>query len=212
MDKKRYSEQELEEFKDIIEKKLTRYQEQFDQMQNQIREISEAGDDDYASDWLDNSSVNSELDMLTTMAERQVKYIHALEDALMRIRQKTYGVCVVTGELIDEKRLRAVPTTTKSMEGKRLESIGIKVRPSQEEEEDKPRSRKKSSARKVTTRVIRRKSSSSASSDEDSDDDRWLDKITGADEDFRSDDDELELDDIADEQADEPMENEGDED
>jgi RNA polymerase-binding protein DksA len=185
MDRTRYSESELEEFRGVINKKLERHRRQLVQVQEQLREMSEAGDDDYSSDWLDNSSVNTELEMLTTMAERQIKYIHALEDALVRIEHKTYGVCVITGKLIDKKRLLAVPTTTKSIEGKNLEGVTPpKTRQSEEDrdqDEDEPKPKKAPSPKKVTTRVIRKSSGASPakSPNQDDESDSWLDQLTG---------------------------------
>jgi len=115
---KRYSDEELAEFQEIIEKKLAMAEEQLESLREQIVEISENTGDEHGGDWVDDSSTNSEIEMLSTMAARQQKYIQDLNNALLRIKNKVYGICVVTGELIDKRRLRAVPTTTKSLTAK----------------------------------------------------------------------------------------------
>lgn len=114
----RYSDQELEEFRALIEKKLVHAKEQLQNLQDQILEITENTGDEHGGDWVDDSSTNTEVELLNTMAIRQRKFITDLENALIRIRNKTYGICVITGELIDKRRLMAVPTTTKSLMAK----------------------------------------------------------------------------------------------
>ncbi|MBK8491030.1 MAG: TraR/DksA family transcriptional regulator [Saprospirales bacterium] len=119
----RYSDTELEEFRVLIQTKLDNTKNQLEQLQSQIFEITENSDDEYGSDWMDDSSINNEIEILNDMAIRQRKYVQDLENALVRIKNKTYGICVVTGELIDKKRLLAVPTTTKSMVAKNAEQL-----------------------------------------------------------------------------------------
>ena len=114
----RYSDKELEEFRQLIESKLDKTKEQLKKLYEQIREITENADDEFGNDWFDDSSTNNEVDYLSNMAGRQEKYLKSLESALLRIRNKTYGICTVSGQLIDKKRLMAVPTTTKSLEAK----------------------------------------------------------------------------------------------
>lgn len=114
----RYSDDELAEFQEIIEKKIAQTQEQLESLQGQIIEISENTSDEHGGDWVDDSSINSDMEMLNNMAIRQRKYLQDLNNAMLRIRNKVYGVCVVTGELIDKRRLLAVPTTTKSLTAK----------------------------------------------------------------------------------------------
>ena len=115
---RRYSDEALAEFKVIVEQKLQNAQEQLQKLQLQILEVTENTADEYGGDWVDDSSVNNEMEMLNNMAIRQRKYVQDLQNALLRIKNKTYGICVVTGELIDRRRLMAVPTTTKSLEAK----------------------------------------------------------------------------------------------
>lgn len=117
----RYSDPELAEFQEIILSKLDQAKEQLQTMQEQILDITENSGDEHGGDWMDDSSINNEVEMLNTMAIRQRKYIKDLENALIRIRNKTYGICVVTGDLIDKRRLLAVPTTTKSLTAKNEE-------------------------------------------------------------------------------------------
>lgn len=114
----RYSDQELEEFRVLIANKLDHAREQLQNLQEQILEITENSGDEHGGDWVDDSSTNTEVEMLNTMAIRQRKFITDLENALIRIRNKTYGICVISGELIDKRRLLAVPTTTKSLMAK----------------------------------------------------------------------------------------------
>lgn len=122
---KRYSDTELEDFRVLIQGKLDMAKQQLEQLQSQIFEITENSDDEYGSDWMDDSSINNEIEILNDMAIRQRKYIQDLENALVRIKNKTYGICVVSGELIDKKRLLAVPTTTKSIAAKNAEQTVV---------------------------------------------------------------------------------------
>lgn len=117
----RYPDEELAEFKTLVSTKLENSREQLQKLQEQIWEITENTGDEHGGDWMDDSSINNEVEMLNTMAIRQRKYIQDLENALVRIKNKTYGICIVTGELIDKRRLLAVPTTTKSVLAKNEE-------------------------------------------------------------------------------------------
>ena len=117
----RYSDQELAEFKELIDGKLKKSKEELERLQDQILEITENGGDEFGGDYVDDSSFYTDMEMLNTMAIRQRKYIQDLENALVRIQLKTYGICKITEKLIDKKRLMAVPTTTKSLEAKNEE-------------------------------------------------------------------------------------------
>lgn len=114
----RYSDVELEEFRVVVETKLELASEQLESLKEQILEMSEKTGDDHGGDWVDDSSINNDMEMLNNMAIRQKKYVQDLNNALLRIKNKAYGVCVITGELIDKRRLMAVPTTTKSLSAK----------------------------------------------------------------------------------------------
>jgi RNA polymerase-binding transcription factor DksA len=76
---------------------------------------------------MEDGSMSMEREQLSQMASRQITYIDHLEKAMMRIENKTYGICRVTGKLIDKARLRAVPHATLSLEAK----LGL-VKPSVE--------------------------------------------------------------------------------
>lgn len=114
----RYSSEELEEFGAIIEKKLAKAKEELAYLMEQILEITANTGDEHGGDWMDDSNINNDMEFLNNMAIRQRKYIQDLENANIRIKNKTYGVCTVTGKLIDKRRLFAVPTATKSVEAK----------------------------------------------------------------------------------------------
>ncbi len=114
----RYSDAELEEFRVLVEDKLGKAKAQLEDLQSQIVEVTESSEDGFGTDWIEDSSVGSQIDFLNEMVSRQRKYIDQLENALLRIGNKTYGICSVTGELIDKRRLLAVPTTTKSVTAK----------------------------------------------------------------------------------------------
>ncbi len=115
---KRYSEGDLNEFRLLIENKLQKASQQILHLENQIEEINESSDNSYDPD--DDSVAGYDFEMLSNMLSRQKKYANDLQEALLRIKNKTYGICSVTNELIEKKRLLAVPITTKSIAGKQL--------------------------------------------------------------------------------------------
>jgi RNA polymerase-binding transcription factor DksA len=119
----RYSDADLNEFRELIEKKVEKAREELNYLQEQILEITENSGDDHGGDWMDDSSINNDIEFLNNMAIRQRKYIQDLENALVRIKNKSYGICIVTGQLIDKRRLIAVPTATKSVEAKNAEAL-----------------------------------------------------------------------------------------
>ncbi|MFK7772881.1 MAG: TraR/DksA family transcriptional regulator [Saprospiraceae bacterium] len=112
----RYSDEELLEFKNLIDQKIAGSKNQLRSMVDRIENISESTGND--GDWMDDSSNLQDLDMLNSMIGRQRKHIQDLENALIRIHNKRFGICIVTGQLIDKRRLMAVPTTSKSLEAK----------------------------------------------------------------------------------------------
>jgi len=114
--KTRYSDEELEEFKDLIEKKLKRAKEQLDFYQKQLSDMADNPDSKIKG--LDDGIGTAENERLSGMAARQKKHIQHLENALIRIQNKAYGVCRITGKLISKERLRAVPHATLSIEAK----------------------------------------------------------------------------------------------
>ena len=151
----RYSDAELAEFKALIEKKFEKAKEQLTSLQEQILEITENSSDEHGGDWVDDSSINNDVEMLNNMAIRQRMYIRELENALVRIRNKTYGICSVTGELIDKRRLLAVPTTTKSLAAKTVEQQPVEQRKPVSRPE-KPTPTKTPATPKVITKIIRK--------------------------------------------------------
>ena len=83
----------------------------------QLIELAESGKDENS---LDNTTFEAQINHLVAYKERSEKHLSDIEKALYRIKNKSYGICVVTGKLIDKNRLLAVPTTTKSIEAKKM--------------------------------------------------------------------------------------------
>ena len=119
-EKKRYSDEELEEFKQIILKKLELAKSDYQQMMDTLSNKGGNDVDDTMPTYkvLEEGSLNQTKEELTTMEARQQKFIQSLQAALLRIENKTYGICRVTGKLIPKERLRAVPHATLSIEAK----------------------------------------------------------------------------------------------
>lgn len=115
-EKTRYSDEELEEFRLLIEKKLERAREELEFYLDQLTELADNPDSKIKG--LDDGIGTMESERLSNMAVRQRKHIQHLENALVRIQNKAYGVCRVTGKLISKERLRAVPHATLSIEAK----------------------------------------------------------------------------------------------
>ncbi|MCB0552171.1 MAG: TraR/DksA family transcriptional regulator [Phaeodactylibacter sp.] len=115
-EKTRYSDEELEEFKSLIEEKLENARKQLKFYLDQLSEM--ADNPDAKVKGLDDGISTAENERLSTLAGRQRKHIQHLENALVRIQNKVYGVCRVTGRLISKERLRAVPHATLSIEAK----------------------------------------------------------------------------------------------
>ncbi len=117
----RYSDGDLNEFKDIILKKLEAAKKELAYLQGLITRKDEGGDmDEGRYMTMEDGSVSMEREQLSQMASRQITFIDHLEKAMMRIENKTYGICRVTGKLIDKARLRAVPHATLSIEAKQM--------------------------------------------------------------------------------------------
>ncbi|MBT3303015.1 MAG: TraR/DksA family transcriptional regulator [Bacteroidetes bacterium] len=122
--KSRYSDQELDEFRQIINVKLQKANDELKFLQDSILNPNEHGTDDthQANKLLDDTSFSLEKENLSRLADRQRKFISSLENALIRIENKTYGICRETGKLIAKERLRAVPHATLSIEAKQKQS------------------------------------------------------------------------------------------
>lgn len=123
-EKTRYSDAELEEFRAIILHKLELAQRDYDAMKASLMNTDCNGVDDTSPTFkvLEEGSSTMSKEETTRLAERQLKFIGDLKAALIRIENKTYGVCRVTGKLIPAERLRAVPHATLSIEAKQMKN------------------------------------------------------------------------------------------
>jgi RNA polymerase-binding transcription factor DksA len=126
----RYSDTDLAEFRTLINKKLEAAKKELAYLQGLITRKDDMGGDETDNRYMtmEDGSMSMEREQLSQMASRQITYIDHLEKALIRIENKTYGICRVTGKLIDKARLRAVPHATLSLEAK----LGL-VKPSNEQ-------------------------------------------------------------------------------
>ncbi|MFN7012799.1 MAG: TraR/DksA family transcriptional regulator [Bacteroidia bacterium] len=121
-EKTRYSDEELEEFRQIINKKLEEAHRDLALLKESL-ENKDNGTDDTSPTFKmieDGSDVLSK-EETAQLAARQQKFIQSLENALIRIQNKTYGICRATGKLIPKERLRVVPHATLSMEAKKFQ-------------------------------------------------------------------------------------------
>ena len=120
----RYNDKELLEFKHLIEEKMEVAQKDLKYWNDQINRKDDNGTDDTENKFgsTEDGSLAIEREFNSQMASRQATYIDHLEKAGMRIKNKTYGICRITGKLIDKDRLRAVPHATLSMEAKENQS------------------------------------------------------------------------------------------
>ncbi len=116
----RYSDNELQEFKELITRKLETAKKELGYLQGLITRKDQMGGDESDNRYMtmEDGSLSMEREQLSQMASRQITFIDHLEKAMMRIENKTYGICRVTGKLIDKARLRAVPHATLSIEAK----------------------------------------------------------------------------------------------
>jgi RNA polymerase-binding transcription factor DksA len=116
----RYNDTDLAEFRDLIQRKLESAKKELGYLQGLITRKDEMGgdNDDARYMTMEDGSMSMEREQLSQMASRQITFIDHLEKALMRIENKTYGICRITGKLIDKARLRAVPHATLSIEAK----------------------------------------------------------------------------------------------
>ena len=119
-EKKRYSDEELEEFRTIINEKLRLARRDFDSMMKQIMNADGNDVDDTSPTYkaLEEGSSTQSKEELVQMANRQQNFIQGLEAALVRIQNRTYGIDRITGELIPKERLRVVPHATLSVASK----------------------------------------------------------------------------------------------
>jgi len=119
-EKTRYTDEELLEFKEIILNKLEVAKAEFRTLQSNLRDGNENGTDSTNNNYLtlDDGADTFEKENLNQLAAHQLKFMKNLEAALVRIENKTYGICKTTGKLIPKERLRAVPHTTQTIEAK----------------------------------------------------------------------------------------------
>jgi RNA polymerase-binding transcription factor DksA len=122
-DKTRYSDDELKWFEDLIKKKLNKAKDEFKILKDTLNRTNDEGTDSTSggnTKVLEDGAETAEKENLSQLAARQLKFITNLENALVRIKNRTYGICTVTGKLIPKDRLIAVPHTTQSIEAKMM--------------------------------------------------------------------------------------------
>lgn len=121
-EKTRYSDAELEEFRALLNDKIKKATEQLELIQSAYKNDSNNGTDDTSPTFkaFDEGSEVMSKETSSQLAIRQEKFIRDLKNALVRIENKTYGICRVTGKLINKERLKLVPHATLSIEAKNL--------------------------------------------------------------------------------------------
>ena len=122
--KNRYTDKELERFKKLIVQKIDQAKQDLDLLKSAYMNDSDNGTDDTSPTFkaFEEGSETMSKEANTQLALRQEKFIRDLKNALIRIENKTYGVCRVTGKLIKKKRLMVVPHATLSIEAKNMQS------------------------------------------------------------------------------------------
>ncbi len=119
-EKKRYSAEELKEFEAIIKGKLEETNAELKYLRESLSKKNDPGTDDTSgnSKVMEDGADTQEKESMNQLAVRQQKFAKNLENALMRIKNGTYGICVDSGKLISKERLRLVPHTQHSIEAK----------------------------------------------------------------------------------------------
>jgi RNA polymerase-binding transcription factor DksA len=120
----RYSEKHLAQFGERIKKDYQQAKLELKMLRDQVSELSETMSEGFGADMGEDSGSVSQMELLNEQVLRKRDLIQDLQNAMLRIKNKVYGTCSVTGKLIDLQRLEAIPTTTKSVEGMRLEASG----------------------------------------------------------------------------------------
>lgn len=115
----KFSEKQLREFEELLKEKQKKAESNIRDIDSQLNSMADNGADDSSLD--DSSSQAQQKEYLHNQKFRNQKHLRDIENAMIRINNQSYGICTVTGKMIDVKRLRAVPTTTKSIEGKNIE-------------------------------------------------------------------------------------------
>lgn len=121
--KNRYSDKDLEEFKLLIEEKIEKSKQDLELLKSSYMNNGNNGTEDTSPTFkaFEEGSETMSKEANTQLALRQEKFIRDLKNALMRIENKTYGVCRVTGKLIQKERLILVPHATLSIEAKNMQ-------------------------------------------------------------------------------------------
>ena len=121
--KARYSDKELENFRKLIEEKIKKAQADLDLLRSAYMNDGNNGTDDTSPTFkaFEEGSETMSKEANTQLAIRQEKFIRDLKNAMIRIENKTYGICRVTGKLINKKRLLLVPHATLSIEAKNMQ-------------------------------------------------------------------------------------------
>lgn len=122
--KTRYSDAELAEFKELINIKLQEAQEDYELLKSSLSLSDNHGTDDTGRTFnmMEDGSDTLSREEVAQLAARQEKFIQSLHSALVRIENKTYGICRVTGKLIKKERLRLVPHATLSIDAKNAQN------------------------------------------------------------------------------------------
>ncbi|HKL96267.1 MAG TPA: TraR/DksA C4-type zinc finger protein [Paludibacteraceae bacterium] len=121
--KTRYSDEELEEFRQLVQHKLDKAQLEYEELRSYVSnsEGNDVNDTSPTFKTLEEGATTLSKEESGRLAQRQMKFIQHLQMALIRIENKTYGICRETGKLIPKERLRAVPHATLSIEAKNLQ-------------------------------------------------------------------------------------------
>jgi RNA polymerase-binding transcription factor DksA len=121
--KVRYSDKDLEEFRGLIEQKIEKARQDLDLLKSAYMNDGNNGTDDTSPTFkaFEEGSETMSKEANTQLAIRQEKFIRDLKNALLRIENKTYGICRVTGKLISKERLKLVPHATLSIEAKNMQ-------------------------------------------------------------------------------------------
>ena len=122
-EKNRFSDSELAEFKEIILKKLAEAKEDYEMLKGSLTHKDDHGTDDTGRSFnmMEDGSETLMREEMANLANRKDKFIKNLESALIRIENKTYGLCRATGKLINKDRLKLVPHATLSIEAKNMQ-------------------------------------------------------------------------------------------
>ena len=121
VEKTRYSDEELQEFKELILSKLEKAMKDYELLRSNVNNSdgNDISDTSPTFKVLEEGASTRDREDMARLAERQRTFINHLQAALVRIENKTYGICRVTGKLIPKERLRAVPHATLSIDAKK---------------------------------------------------------------------------------------------